>query len=177
MGLARCFCGIASLIVTIPSQFNYFTRRTVRTVNLLALRLQWFESTPAQASPRAILQVFKPFGGQLGRIFGWRRLVSGRAAALSGAPSRLIFWSTHRRTAQKGQKPPRMLIRSFVEKLAFIFFLFKQLPRHRDALPDGEGNRPLAGVCVPGRCPGVIFLGLESWQQMAPVQDEKLGLS
>ena len=34
-----------------------------QTVNLLALRLQWFESTPTQASP---LQVFKPFGGQLG---------------------------------------------------------------------------------------------------------------
>jgi len=28
---------------------------------LLALRLQWFESTPTQASPRAILVVFKPF--------------------------------------------------------------------------------------------------------------------
>ena len=37
-----------------------------QTVNLLALRLQWFESTPTQASPRAILQAFKPFGGQLG---------------------------------------------------------------------------------------------------------------
>jgi hypothetical protein len=35
-------------------------------VNLLALRLQWFESTPTQASPRAILQVLKPFGVQLG---------------------------------------------------------------------------------------------------------------
>src|SRR5262245_37223653 len=34
--------------------------------NLLALRLQWFESTPAQAFPKAILQVCKPFGGQLG---------------------------------------------------------------------------------------------------------------
>ena len=34
-----------------------------QTVNLLALRLQWFESTPAQASPRAILQVLKPLGG------------------------------------------------------------------------------------------------------------------
>ena len=36
-----------------------------QTVNLLALRLQWFESTPTQASPRAILQVFKQFRGQL----------------------------------------------------------------------------------------------------------------
>jgi hypothetical protein len=36
-----------------------------QTVNLLALRLQWFESTPTQVSPKAILQVFKPFGGQL----------------------------------------------------------------------------------------------------------------
>jgi hypothetical protein len=26
---------------------------------------QWFESTPAQAFSKAILQVFKPFGGQL----------------------------------------------------------------------------------------------------------------
>ena len=34
-----------------------------QTVNLLALRLQWFESTPTQASPRAILQVLKPLGG------------------------------------------------------------------------------------------------------------------
>ena len=40
-----------------------------QTVNLLALRLQWFESTPTQASPRAILQVFEPFGGQLGISF------------------------------------------------------------------------------------------------------------
>ena len=37
-----------------------------QTVNLLALRLQWFESTPTQASPKAILQVLKPFGRQLG---------------------------------------------------------------------------------------------------------------
>jgi hypothetical protein len=37
-----------------------------QTVNLLALRLQWVESTPAQTSPRAILQVFRLFGGQLG---------------------------------------------------------------------------------------------------------------
>jgi hypothetical protein len=29
----------------------------IQTVNLLALRLQWFESTPTQASSRAILQV------------------------------------------------------------------------------------------------------------------------
>jgi hypothetical protein len=35
-----------------------------QTVNLLALRLQWFESTPAQGSLRAVLQVFKPFGGR-----------------------------------------------------------------------------------------------------------------
>ena len=34
-----------------------------QTVNLLALGLQWFESTPTQASPRAILQFLKPFGG------------------------------------------------------------------------------------------------------------------
>jgi hypothetical protein len=34
-----------------------------QTVNLLALRLQWFESTPTQASPRAILPVLKPLGG------------------------------------------------------------------------------------------------------------------
>ena len=27
---------------------------THQTVNLLALRLQWFESTPTQASPRAV---------------------------------------------------------------------------------------------------------------------------
>jgi hypothetical protein len=40
-----------------------------QTVNFLALRLQWFESTPTQASPRAILEVFKPFGGQLGISF------------------------------------------------------------------------------------------------------------
>jgi hypothetical protein len=34
-----------------------FFYRTGQTVNLLALGLQWFESTPTQASPRAILQV------------------------------------------------------------------------------------------------------------------------
>jgi hypothetical protein len=32
----------------------------------LALRLQWFESSPAHASSKAILQVLKPFGWQLG---------------------------------------------------------------------------------------------------------------
>src|SRR5215471_17598866 len=35
-------------------QFSYGVGQTV---NLLASRLQWFESTPTQASPRAILQV------------------------------------------------------------------------------------------------------------------------
>ena len=40
-----------------------FSYRAGQTVNLLALRLQWFESTPTQASPRAILQVFKPLSG------------------------------------------------------------------------------------------------------------------
>ena len=40
-----------------------FSYGAVQTVNLLALGLQWFESTPTQASPRAILQVLKPFGG------------------------------------------------------------------------------------------------------------------
>ena len=34
-----------------------FSYGAVQTVNLLALRIQWFESTPTQASPRAILQV------------------------------------------------------------------------------------------------------------------------
>jgi hypothetical protein len=34
-----------------------FLLGALQTVNLLALRLQWFESTPTQASPRAILQV------------------------------------------------------------------------------------------------------------------------
>jgi hypothetical protein len=46
-----------------------FSHEAVQTVNLLALRLQWFESTPTQASPRAILEVFKTFGGQLGISF------------------------------------------------------------------------------------------------------------
>jgi hypothetical protein len=41
-------------------------RASLQTVNLLALRLQWFEFTPTQASPKAILQEFKPFGGRLG---------------------------------------------------------------------------------------------------------------
>ena len=44
-------------------QFSYGAGQTV---NLLVLRLQWFESTPTQASPRAILQVLKLFGWQLG---------------------------------------------------------------------------------------------------------------
>ena len=43
-----------------------FSYGTGQTVNLLALRLQWFDSTPTQASPRAILQVLKPLGRQLG---------------------------------------------------------------------------------------------------------------
>ena len=33
----------------------------IQTVNLLALRLQWFEATPAHASSRAILQVTECF--------------------------------------------------------------------------------------------------------------------
>jgi hypothetical protein len=37
--------------------------RNVTDCKLLALRLQWFESTPTQASSRAILQVLKPLGG------------------------------------------------------------------------------------------------------------------
>src|SRR5215471_17664325 len=43
-----------------PQRRNLRAMKTdpaLQTVNLLALRLQWFESTPAQASPRAILQV------------------------------------------------------------------------------------------------------------------------
>jgi hypothetical protein len=43
-----------------------FSYGAVQTVNLLALRLQWFESTPTHGSYRAILQEFKPFNGQLG---------------------------------------------------------------------------------------------------------------
>ena len=45
-----------------------------QTVNLLALRLQWFESTSTHGSYRAILQVLKPLGGRhirrsrLGRV-------------------------------------------------------------------------------------------------------------
>ena len=46
-------------------EFSYGAGQTVNLL-ALALRLQWFESTPTQASPRTILQVFKPFGGQLG---------------------------------------------------------------------------------------------------------------
>jgi len=34
-----------------------------QTVNLLALRLQWFESTPTHGSYRGILQVLNPLGG------------------------------------------------------------------------------------------------------------------
>jgi hypothetical protein len=49
-------CGLAAKLA--------FSYRTGQTVNLLALRLQWFESTPAQASLRAILQVLKPLGWQ-----------------------------------------------------------------------------------------------------------------
>jgi hypothetical protein len=40
-----------------------FSYRSGQTVNLLALRLQWFESTPTHRSYRAILQVLKPLGG------------------------------------------------------------------------------------------------------------------
>jgi len=40
--------------LTAKIEFSY---EAGQTVNLLALRLQWSESTPAQASPRAILQV------------------------------------------------------------------------------------------------------------------------
>src|SRR5262249_501794 len=40
--------------LTAKIEFSYGAGQTV---NLLALRLQWFESTPTQASPRAILQM------------------------------------------------------------------------------------------------------------------------
>jgi hypothetical protein len=49
-------------IVELGSGFSRFLAAKIefsygagQTVNLLALRLQWFESTPTQASPRAIL--------------------------------------------------------------------------------------------------------------------------
>ena len=42
---------------------------------VLALRLQWFESTPTQASPRAILQVFKPLDRPLA-YFSRREMLS-----------------------------------------------------------------------------------------------------
>jgi len=48
------------------------------SVNLLALRLQWFESTPAQASSRAIRQVFKPLG--------WRSGISPLASDINPFP-------------------------------------------------------------------------------------------
>ena len=62
---------------------------TVRTVNLLALRLQWFESTPTQAFPKAILQVFKPLGGchirrsRLGRVRSWLRKEGASSASMA----------------------------------------------------------------------------------------------
>ena len=55
----------ADVILAAKIEFSY---RSGQTVNLLALRLQWFESTPTHGSYRAILQVFKPFGGHL-RLF------------------------------------------------------------------------------------------------------------
>jgi hypothetical protein len=39
-----------------------FSYGAIQTVNLLALRLQWFESTPAHCSSRAVKRVFKPIG-------------------------------------------------------------------------------------------------------------------
>jgi hypothetical protein len=40
-----------------------FSYGAVQTVNLLALRLQWFESTPTQASPRAIFKCLSRLTG------------------------------------------------------------------------------------------------------------------
>jgi len=57
---------IGSIFVHFLSISRSITSGKWQTVNLLALRLQWFESTPAHTSPRTILQVFKPFKGQLG---------------------------------------------------------------------------------------------------------------
>src|SRR5262245_29224373 len=70
----RSRCALLTLSVPLrPGRFLAakieFSYGAGQTVNLLALRLQWFESTPAQAFPKAILQVFKPFGGQLGISF------------------------------------------------------------------------------------------------------------
>ena len=59
-----------------------FSYGAVQTVNLLALRLQWFESTPTKASPRAILQVFKSFGGQLGIPSPVSACANGRTRSL-----------------------------------------------------------------------------------------------
>src|SRR5262249_32252607 len=38
----------------------------IRRVNLLALRLQWFESISARASPKPFFKCLGSFGGQLG---------------------------------------------------------------------------------------------------------------
>src|SRR5215831_7298139 len=73
--IGNCTCGIhhrcqnppkkSRLLCGKNGSFRFLTRltryrgriRSSEAVNLLALRLQWFESTPTQASPRAILQV------------------------------------------------------------------------------------------------------------------------
>ena len=52
--------GWSSLQVWVLAAKTRILLGTGQTVNLLALRLQWFESTPAHASSRATLQVSKP---------------------------------------------------------------------------------------------------------------------
>jgi hypothetical protein len=50
------------LFLAAKIEFSYGARQTV---NLLALRLQWFESTPTHVSARAILQASKALAGRL----------------------------------------------------------------------------------------------------------------
>jgi len=47
-------------VLTAELEFSY---GVMQTVNLLALRLEWFEPTPTHGSCRGILQVLKPLGG------------------------------------------------------------------------------------------------------------------
>jgi len=53
---------------SIPGSPYHFPGQSDRPVNLLALRLQWFESTPAQSFPRAALEPPEPIGGDSAQI-------------------------------------------------------------------------------------------------------------
>jgi hypothetical protein len=77
-----------------------FSYGAVQTVNLLALRLQWFESTPTQASPRAAFECLSRLAGNWGfqdevtdsNLFPTRKTKSCGCTRTEPRPSRFFIY-------------------------------------------------------------------------------------